>query len=65
MLVAAPAAAMALPDRVREFCQEMQAAGISRKEALEAVAGAWPTAPEPARRLVCVRIDGRVIEVVP
>ena len=58
---------MASPDepRVRQFCQELAAAGVARKDALEAVAAAWPTASDAdARRSVCIQVHGQVFEVV-
>ena len=58
---------MASPDvsRVLQFCEELAAAGVSRKDALEAVARAWPAAPDDSRprRSVCIRLHEAVFDV--
>ncbi|CAE6968885.1 unnamed protein product [Symbiodinium sp. CCMP2592] len=58
---------MASPDvsRVLQFCEELAAAGVSRKDALEAVARAWPAAAEDSRsrRSVCIRVHEAVFDV--
>ena len=61
-------AAMASIDasRVLQFCEELAAAGISRKDALEAVARMWPAAPDDprgSRRSVCIRLHDAVFDV--